>query len=385
MKRLAIVQTRPTQFDGPLFRKLAMDKRLNLAVYYSAPVTKGLISEDPEIGAAPIWDNDIETGYDSTTRSQGPAAAWAFARQIVAHQPDLLIISGYAPVYHLLIAIWARFKGISVGLRSDTTLEHSSSSGRQARLLLKRLLMPFVLSLYTAGHPVGTLARKYLIRYGFPEDRIFEFPYAVDNEWFEEQSDAHRLHRNHLREKIGIPAGAFVIVGVVKFVEREDPITLIRGFASFQTQFQNAHLVLVGDGPLRTRIEGLAEFASSNVHLPGFVPYSRLPMYYAISDVFVHPAVRESWGVSVNEAMACGLPVIVSQKVGSHVDLVREGKTGFLFEPGNPDALARCLTKIAEDANLQVAMSVKAQEMIKGWGYDCVAASIDKALTSIRR
>ena len=379
---LGIVMTHATQFDGPLFKQVSKDPEIDLTVYYTRP--SGQAPLDNEIGRSPDWDTDVIAGYRYKTRGTGFLGACRFVSKVVNHNHDLVIISGYVPLFHLLIAVYARLKGVLVGLRSDTTLLYTSPRG--VKSILKNLLMPFILKLYSSGHYTGTFAKQYLLRYGFAGNCLFRFPYAVDNHYLARRCSRYRSRREHIRKDFNIQPDSFVVLGIIKLVAREDPMTLLLAFAKFLEHCPTAHLVLVGDGPMRKDIEAtISEKAISNVHLPGYVRYSRLPMFYSIADVFVHPAIRESWGVSVNEAMACGLPVVVANTVGSHVDLVMPGQTGFVFKTGNPPLLTSHMTKLACDHKLRKAMGDHGQRLIANWGYDDVEESLLKALALLTK
>lgn len=380
--RVAIVMRRPTQVDGPLFAKLVRNEQLDLKIYYSALVDRVAMAIDPEIGIRPDWIKMATSGYDYETPTIGMLGSLRFLRKIVAAHPDLIIISGYMPLFHFLVALYAWFQRVPVGLRSDTTLQHSKSAGRSLRGLLKSFILPILLKVYSTVHPVGTLAREYLQHHGVYMERVFPFPYAVNNGWFRAESSTHHVRRSELRRVMGIAEDAFVVLGILKFHEREDPITLVLGFAEFLKRHHGpGHLVLVGDGPLRGEIEStIHKTGIVCVSLPGYAPYRELPQYYAVADVFVHPGVGESWGVSVNESMACGVPVVLSERVGAHVDLVREGDTGFVFKTGNPRSLAEYLVTMASDPVLCGRMGDNGRVLVEDWGYEATELSLLKAV-----
>ncbi len=173
MKRysLGIVQTHATQFDGPLFKRLSRHPDIELTVYYTKP--SGKAPFDKEIGQSPDWDTHVTAGYRYETRDTGFSGAVRFILEVVNGNHDLIIISGYLPFYHLLVAVYARLKGVAVGLRSDTTFLYTSQYS--AKSILKRLIMPFILRLYSSGHQTGTLAKQCLLQYGFPENRLLRF------------------------------------------------------------------------------------------------------------------------------------------------------------------------------------------------------------------
>lgn len=376
---LAVVQTHATQFDGPLFARLAKNPDIDLTVYYTKP--SGETTFDKEIGLNPNWGKRVVTGYQYKTRKEGFFEALRLMLSLGKNKYDLVIIGGYLPFYHLIIAFYLRLKGVPTGLRSDTTFLYDSHQ-RGVKKLIKKLILPCIFKLYCFGHPTGSPAKDYLIKQGFQEQQIFYFPYAVDNEYFAARCNRYKTRRSRIRQAMNIPADAFVVLGVTKLVEREDPLTLVNGFAKLSEQYPNSYLVFVGDGPLMKDVKNIiTEKSLKNVQLPGFVRYRHLPLFYSIADVFVHTAPREPWGVSVNEAMACGVPVVVANTVGSRYDLVKEENTGFVFNVRNFTELTNHLQKLANNPELQKKMSVNCLSLIEKWNYDFVEKSLLRALT----
>ena len=161
---------------------------------------------------------------------------------------------------------------------------------------------------------------------------------------------------------MGIGLNDLVFLCVAKFSEREAPLDPLRAFAA--AAIPDAHLILVGDGPFRGAIERvLAGGTLTNVHLCGYIPYDVLPRYYAISDVFVHAARDEVWGVSVNEAMVCGIPVIAADTVGAAADLVTDGASGFVYLSGDVHALAERMKRMAGGRDALDWMGRQAKEI----------------------
>jgi glycosyltransferase involved in cell wall biosynthesis len=133
---------------------------------------------------------------------------------------------------------------------------------------------------------------------------------------------------------------------------------------------QRAALVFLGDGVLRPQLEAfIRERALASVHFAGFVNQANLPRFYAGGDVFVLPSTYEPRGAVINEAMACGLPVIVSDRCGSIGDIVRDGENAFVFPAGEDAALATMLDRLAGDANLRARMSARSRELIGEWTF----------------
>lgn len=375
---LGILQSHPTQFDGPLFRVITNQPDIDLTVYYFSRGA-GVPSYDREINRRSGWDHDITSGYQYLILSnlwfKRLRELWGMC---VGNRHDLLVIAGYNFPVTLGAAVLSRLVGTRTGLRADSVVIHQPKSPLS---MAKNLLLRLLLRLYKTGHPTGTLARRRMNHYGIAGDASFMFPYAVDHDYLRSRLDLFIPDRLVLRHKMGIQADDFVVLGIAKFVEREDPLTLVRAYRKVCQSYPNVHLILVGNGVLNAEIRDLV--ARSNlrgVHLPGYVDYSELPKYFALADVFVHPAVREPWGVSVNEAMVCGLPVIASDSVGAGVDLIQPGQTGAVFAAGDTDALAREIEHLVRDPNLARGMGTRARAVVEDWGYLRTLSELRKVL-----
>lgn len=366
--KLIIVQHKPTQFDAPLFEYIERNTDLGLLVYYTSnrSVSQPI---DAEIGHAPQWDNLKSGTYHRRDFVIGEGAdATRVADEIAGQQPDLVIMCGYFPLFYIKLAWRLKKKGIRVGLRSDNTLRHSNFKG--AKGFIKRLILPLLLDMYDTWHPVGTLANQYLQKTARTPRPVYLFPYNVDNSWFERESAKYIGQTGSIRASMNILPDDFVVLGVLKWNDREDPLTLIDAFILLRERQAKVKLILVGDGPLRDKIHAKGAELGDSMCLPGYVPYSDLPKYYAISDVYVHPAPGEPWGVSVNEAMACGLPVIAAEGVGAAADLIVEAETGFVFPDRDSGSLSTKLLLLANDRQLLGRMRAAAKQKIAEWSYD---------------
>lgn len=375
---LAVVQTHATQFDTGLFRRLTA-AGLPLTVYYtdSHPVRP---VHDPELGHQAGWDFEMGNGY----RWEAPAGGGAgprYARRILKARPSLVLVSGYTRPFYLLLAALGRVAGVPVGVRSDSILRYARAGWKQA---IKRIGLPPVLKLFRTVHPTGSLAREYLRAFGVPDAKQFDYPYAVDDDLITAQLHNSRPGRDELRRALGLPADAVLVLAAVKFVPREDPLTVVRAHAALVRSHPTAHLVLIGDGPLRPAVEAeVAGFGRVNIHLTGYLPYSRLIDHYAAADVFVHPAICEQWGVSVNEAMVCRLPVVAADTVGAAADLITPDQTGLVYPAGDDAALAAALGRLVADPALRCRLANGGADRVGQWGYDRTAAELRRALAEL--
>ena len=372
---LVIVQNRETQFDAPLYRSIASSAAYPLRVIY----TSGPNGADAELGFAPRWDHLANGSYDQwVLQGQSPLQAWRLARWICSLQPQLVIVAGYYPRFQLLLALLLRLRGQRIGLRSDNTLRHTHLIGWRG--WWRRQTVGRIQRLFHSWHPVGHQALAYLRELSGTERPSYRFAYAVDNHWFASHSAVERSGRAQWVADRGWPADAFVVLGIMKWTDREDPLTLVRAFAQLQRSCSRARLLLLGDGPLRALVQQAITPIKALVDCPGYVAYSSLPQWYSYADVFVHPCPDEPWGVSVNEAMACGLPVLAAAGVGAGEELIEPGRNGLRFDNGDAATLARQLQHLASQPDQVRAMGSAARQTVEAWGYQASMAQMLQAL-----
>ncbi|HEX3555880.1 MAG TPA: glycosyltransferase [Thermoanaerobaculia bacterium] len=329
--KIAFLVERPTQFEAPFYRFAARDPRHELRVLFTGGAGVAGPVFDPELGTAVSWGIDLLGGYPSEVCPATGAAEW-LAERLRPKRCDLLIVNGYTqPLYRLGTRL-ARRGGTATALRLDSV----RFGGSSLRDLAKRLLFAtYMKRTYDLFFGVGSLTLEYLQAFGVPARRAGLFPYAVDVEEFRQRSRLALAEREAMRARLAVPAAARVVLSLAKFSPREAPWDLLRAFARLERE--DLWLVLAGDGPERAALE---RAAGARVRFPGYVPYPELPALYASADLFVHPAREERWGVSVQEALACGLPVVASSRVGAAFDLVEPGGNGFLYAAGDDAGLA---------------------------------------------
>ncbi|MCK4384925.1 MAG: glycosyltransferase family 4 protein, partial [candidate division Zixibacteria bacterium] len=169
-----------------------------------------------------------------------------------------------------------------------------------------------------------------------------------------------------------------------RLVKVKGLFTLLKGFKEVKDKFGDVSLLIAGDGVLRDSLEDFVEKERiKDVHFSGFISPEELPRYYAISDIFVLPSVYEPWGVVVNEAMASGLPVVLSDKVGSKGDLLEEGENGYCFESRNYKELADTMIRMLSNTEKLKAMGERSREIIKGYDYSYCEKNLRKALRTV--
>lgn len=242
-----------------------------------------------------------------------------------------------------------------------------------------------VLTLCSAALAGGSRHRDYLLELGLDRDRIFLGYDAVDNDHFEYGAQAARTNAGGVRAGLSLPEKYFL--ASARFLPKKNLVTLLRAYADYvrRSPVPGWNLVLLGDGPLRSQLLAECERLriTGKVHFPGFVQYDELPMYYALAGAFVHASVSEPWGLVVNEAMASGLPLIVSKKCGCVPELLEEGRNGFSFSPEDVDELAALLLRMAafSDAEREL-MARTSRKIIGSWSIERFANGLRDAVSA---
>jgi glycosyltransferase involved in cell wall biosynthesis len=250
---------------------------------------------------------------------------------------------------------------------------------------IKRRVLKIFFSRIAGFLAIGTHNANFYRSYGVPEERLFWTPYAVDNDFFGEQVTNFAEQRYLLRTKEGIPPEPPAILFCGKFVDKKRPLDLLRAFAALGTGVESS-LIFVGDGPLRPAMEDfVASQRLERVFFLGFRNQTELPACYALADVLVLPSSFEPWGLVLNEAMASGLPVIASERVGAAADLIRQGVNGFVFPVGDVSALTHYLRTILKDRCAREEMGRQSRVIVSGWGLSESVNGVLKALDSIVR
>jgi len=288
--------------------------------------------------------------------------------------PDVVCINGWSIGGALASLYWCLKRGRRCVIFSESNASDKSRSPMVERIK-KRLI-----GLGDAALVGGTAARTYLMDLGFSLDRLFVGYDVVDNHHF-----ARRLASGKpVAPKPELaPDGPFFIAAA-RFEEKKNHGRLLEAYALYRTKAGSDAwpLVILGDGSLRPTIEvERSRLALNNaVVLPGFIGYQELPSWYQSASCFVHPSTTEQWGLVVNEAMAAGLPVLVSERCGCAADLVEEGVNGFTFDPFVPAQLAMRMYRLAHQENNAMKMGRESQRVIADWGPECFASGLSQAV-----
>lgn len=289
--------------------------------------------------------------------------------------PQVVAIPGWGGASALLALEWCRRKNIPAVVMSESTEIDGS------RVRLKEWAKSKIVKQYSAALVGATPHIDYLAKLGLSRDRIFVGYDVVDNDYFIQGSDVARSRNEHLRKNKSLPNKFFL--NSSRFIDKKNLARLIDAYARYRQAVGDDawHLVIIGDGPLREELEGQISRLDlySQIHLPGFKQYEELPDYYGLASAYVQASTTEQWGLVVNEAMASGLPVLVSERCGCTKDLVKSDVNGFTFNPYNIDELAGLLQKLSGNECNLAGMGQASRGIISHWTPATFAENLFKA------
>lgn len=295
--------------------------------------------------------------------------------------PAVVCITGWSHSEALASLLWARERGRPVVIMSESTAHDATRS------FVREAIKRHIVGLCDAALVGGTAQRAYIEALGMPADRVFIGYDAVDNDFFARGAAAARADGAAVRARFGLPERYFL--ASCRFIAKKNLARLLDAFAAYRAADTTEpwDLVLVGDGELRADLEAQASAMGlgESVRFMGFRQYDDLPAFYALAGGFVHVSTVEQWGLVVNEALAAGLPVIVSRTTGCAGDLVREGVNGWTVDPLDVSDIAARLSELAAPDTDRAAMGRAGAEIVAGYGPDRFGQGLAEAIASAQR
>lgn len=296
------------------------------------------------------------------TKAEFRAALWALLDRL---QPEVVTIPGWSGRDALTALLWCLTRQVPVIMMSESCAHDEVRTGWKEGV--KRM----ILACCPAALAGGSLHQTYLEELGLKKEQISLGYDAVDNGYFTEGA-------RHAREKAGRDRPGLFLASA-RFIEKKNLPRLVAAYARYRQAVRAGgaaskepwSLLLLGDGELRPALEAqVAELGLQGcVSMPGFLQYEELPGFYARASAFIHASTTEQWGLVVNEAMASGLPVLVSNRCGSAADLVKEGINGFTFDPQDQEAMTRGMIRLASlPADELIRFGQASREIVAQWG-----------------
>ncbi len=339
--KTAVVTPIPTPYRDPFWNAVARQPGVDLSVFYCAA---GKSDRPWEVSWTREFHGEVLPGRNlAKWRGADASCFWnpTITRRLKNGRFDAIVLGGYNHLTMLAARRFALRRRIPYFMMCESHLQKPRSPIRR---WLKERFVRRIVTRAAGGFPTGILARQYLEYYGADPKNLTLIPNVPDVEHLAEDADTLRPKRERLRNEYGLDQRP-VVLFAGRLIPKKRADLLIRAFGEARESVE-AELVIVGDGPQRPMLEelvgelGLAD----RIHFAGFVQPAEMPTWYAMADLFVLPS-SETWGVVVLEALASGLPVIVSDEAGCHPDVVTGPAVGDVVPAGDPAALARVLTR----------------------------------------
>jgi glycosyltransferase involved in cell wall biosynthesis len=369
-KRLAVIVSHPIQYYAPLYQRLARRHDLALKVFFTWH--SGQAFEDYGFKKRIAWDIPLTAGYDFElipNVSSDPGTHHFFGlrnpslvEQVTTWKPDVIHVTGWAWCSHLLALRAFYKKGIPILFRGDSHLLGEKLSG--PRWWIKRTLLRHIFSWPARFLVVGAANRMYYEAFGVSPDRLCLCPHSIDVQRFAEPADLLEQEATRWREQLGITPDQCVLLFAGKLQRIKRPLELMRAVKTLSRP--GVILLMVGNGELDNEVNAFAAADKEIFRVLPFQNQSRMPVVYRLADLLVVPSA-ETWGLAVNEALACGRPVLVNNRVGCAMDVV-DAACGRIFSFADPSALATAIEEMTRDRARLIEMRSAATK--RAWSFD---------------
>ena len=374
--RVVAVFPEPTPYRAPLLDRVAALPDVDLTVAYAAE-TVARRTWAVELRHRAVFLRGVRVpGAERVLRHDYPLTP-GIERVLRRARPEVVVVSGWSTFSAQAALAWCRLHGVPYVLVVESHDEDPRPGWRRA---VKGAVVPRVVREASGVLVTGTLARASMVARGAVPERVGIFANTIDVEAFGELADELAPRRPRLREALGAGPDDVVVLSVARLVADKRLDVLARAVA--EADDGRLLLVLAGDGPERARLTALGDELGVRLVLAGDLPWERIAETYVAADVFALLSEREPWGVVVNEAAACGLPLVLSDRVGAAPDLLRDGQNGFLVPVGDVSATANALRRLASDRLARLASGAESRRIASQWGY---GPSVESFRVTVRR
>jgi len=369
--RVAFVSPEPTPYRSPLLDRVAAHPDVDLTVIYAARTVAGRTWTVEPQHQAVFLDGVTVPGLRNVFRHDYPVTLgiWRALREA---QPDCVVVSGWSTFASQAAIGWCRARQVPYLLLVES---HDAGPKPGWRRRVKETVVPPVVRGAASVLVTGSLAAESMRALGAAPTRIRVFANTVDVERFGEEARELEGRRTELRERFNLSEDDVVVLTVARLAPEKGIDTLVHAAAS-----AGLPILAVGEGPERARLERFAgELGVRATFTP--LPWESVVQAYAAADVFALLSRHEPWGVVVNEAAACGLPLVLADRVGAAGDLLRDGENGMLVPPDDVAAAAGALRRLAGDPELRRSMGARSRELVAGFGYE---PSVENLVAAVR-
>ena len=382
--RLAVIAIAPAPYRGPLFARLARLSTSEMRVFYlhGRDSLRGWTNGPLDYPAEFVPCLTPERCYPLPLLG---AVNPTLTRRLAGFRPDALVVYGHSYQSQYQAMRWAARRQVPYFLRCDRnpdSLVFRRDGGPMKMAWVKERVVRYFTNHAAGALTIGTANDRYWEHFGVRSERRFLAPFAVDNEWFGTVADRYRPHRQEIRRSEGLPSGRLLLFAGRLALEKNLAALLRAMQACGPSQVS---LLILGSGPQESRLRQEAQrLGLTHVFFRSFESQEEVAKLYAIVDGLILPSLSEGWGLVVNEAMASGLPVLVSRRCGCAIDLVREGRNGYLFDPVDEESIIESLKRFARLTDEEVgAFGDASRGIVAEWNYERAVDGFQRALRSV--
>ncbi|MGV3588292.1 MAG: glycosyltransferase family 4 protein [Adhaeribacter sp.] len=297
------------------------------------------------------------------------------AQELNKAKPDVVAVNGWSDRSALSALAWCLENKVPAVVMSE------SAAGDEQRIWWKELIKKNIVSRFSAGLVGGIRHADYLQELGMPKPNIFIGYDVVDNDYFQREADKARSQRTFWQQQKNLPENYFLIVS--RFIQKKNLPFVIKAYHDYlkNANEQAWDLYILGDGPLKPQLLQLTKELNlqHKVHFEGFKQYDELPIYFGLARTFVHASTTEQWGLVVNEAMAAGLPVVISERCNCVPELVHTGRNGYVIDPNNQQALTQIMTSLSNGQDNPEKMGQESRKIVAALNADAFGQGIRNA------
>ncbi|MDQ6608213.1 MAG: glycosyltransferase family 4 protein [Bacteroidota bacterium] len=377
-----MVTTHPIQYNAPWFKLLAQRSNIIPRVFYTWSQAEKGPKYDPDFGKIIEWDLPLLEGYDYefvTNISKAPGSHHfkgiinpSLNTDIEKWKPDAVLVIGWAYKSHLSCIRYFKNK-IPVLFRGDSTLLDEK---KNFKTFLRRLFLTWVYRHIDVALYVGTNNKKYFTAHGVKECQLKLAAHAIDSDRFLGHEKFHQQIVETFKTELGIRQDDFVLLFAGKLEDKKNPYFLLK--LAKRMKDPQLKFLFVGNGNLEEDLKSQSA-NDPRIKFLGFQNQTAMPAVYRLADIFILPSTGpgETWGLGANEAMACGLPVLLSSKAGGALDLVKEN--GIIFGPDDVEKVEAYIQQLKSSPTLFNAAKRASSEHIKVFNFTQIAKAIEMA------
>ena len=343
------------------------DRQFNTEVKWDIPLLEGYKSKFLKNYS---WKPGIYNGF------------WGFfslgvIKNLWNKPKSVIVVHGWNSITNIITIVIARLFGHKIALRGESPITLEMERSPLALSLRKVVFFP-LFSLVNYFLYIGTRNLKFYQFYNIDSKRLIFTPYSVDNQRFTLSYKSLISKRDTLRQQKGLNKNIIYVLYSGKYMDKKHPMDLLKAVNHLQKKEVAVGAIFMGEGILRQQMEDyIKEQQINHVILTGFINQSEVPVYYSISDIFVMCSdADETWGLSTNEAMNFGLPILAYETVGCAIDLVKPGVNGFIVPKGDITALEQSIAAIVEDPESRYQMGEASLKTIENYSYQNIIAGL---------